>query len=536
MIKKVATLFLSFILLSISFFLVSADSINPSEEWDSTTKWSRPILYNHSLYMVKQSGTQLYKVNFTTGSVEATSPILNSNTNTNVAPTMDTDENNIVYYAEWAGEIGRYNVSSDSHEWIIDLIPGDDTNMHLLDGNHMPYVTIDGTGYLFCCLYNGTIYKIDTDNNGNVVDTYDFDDTAWDTWRAGMREDYDEQVLYVQGNQYFRRIWMSNLTVDWSIDMTSNGAITKLTSDPGNPWSADAYKCSRATPLLVNDYWTGNEDWIITFSRGDEKMFCYDKFGNQEWVTSAFTDFRAMPSYHPDFGYIYINSYDENKIYVYNITDGSHEFTITPPHEGNRPMFVTGDYLIHKSTYFSGTNYLMIFYCENGTHIDTHTLYSVKYRCDPMLTSQGYTALTHTDHPVCINWGVGGNYSDYSPYAMNGGTQFVRDALPAVHNPAPPEDESSEIGFQSINNQENNTVTSDVITDFNWTKVDNASYYTLSASNNSDMSSPIYNITIYTSDSNCWDNATGYIEYVLPEAYQTIWNKYYYYQVSAYHA
>jgi hypothetical protein len=92
------------------------------------------------------------------------------------------------------------------------------------------------------------------------------------------------------------------------------------------------------------------------------------------------------------------------------------------------------------------------------------------------------------------------------------------------------------ISFQSINGQENNTITSDIITHFNWTKVDNTSYYTLSASNNSDMSSPIYNITIHTSDSNCWDNSTGYIEYVLPEAYRTTWNKYYYYQVSAYYA
>jgi len=101
-------------------------------------------------------------------------------------------------------------------------------------------------------------------------------------------------------------------------------------------------------------------------------------------------------------------------------------------------------------------------------------------------------------------------------------------------NPLSPVDDE-EISFQSINNQENNTITQEELYLFNASFIDiTPDYFVLNISNNSDMSSPFLSITFDESDDNCWVNGS-YVEYILPSAYRKSWYQYYYCQISVYY-
>jgi hypothetical protein len=95
---------------------------------------------------------------------------------------------------------------------------------------------------------------------------------------------------------------------------------------------------------------------------------------------------------------------------------------------------------------------------------------------------------------------------------------------------------SDTLSFQSINNQANNTVTYDIITDFNWTKTEGASYYQLQIANDSGFTDVFVNLTdinIYNYPAN-YVETTDSVEFTLPEAYRKTWYGEYYFRVRAF--
>lgn len=95
---------------------------------------------------------------------------------------------------------------------------------------------------------------------------------------------------------------------------------------------------------------------------------------------------------------------------------------------------------------------------------------------------------------------------------------------------------SSNISFMSINGQANNTQV--VVGDryFNWTRVDNASYYQLQISNSSSFSTTFVNLSDIN-ESNYGVNYTelgDYVEFILPYTYNISWYGSHYYRVRAY--
>ena len=95
---------------------------------------------------------------------------------------------------------------------------------------------------------------------------------------------------------------------------------------------------------------------------------------------------------------------------------------------------------------------------------------------------------------------------------------------------------SSNSVFQSINNQANNTVTIDVITDFNWTKTEGASYYQLQIANDSGFTDVFVNLTDVnvTNYPGNYTETGGYVEFTLPESYRRQWYQGYYFRIRSF--
>jgi hypothetical protein len=93
-----------------------------------------------------------------------------------------------------------------------------------------------------------------------------------------------------------------------------------------------------------------------------------------------------------------------------------------------------------------------------------------------------------------------------------------------------------DFSFQSINNQTNNTVTYDVITDFNWTKVDNTAYYQLQIANDSAFTDVFVNLTDVnvTNYPGNYTETGGYVEFTLPESYRRQWYQGYYFRIRSF--
>jgi hypothetical protein len=86
-------------------------------------------------------------------------------------------------------------------------------------------------------------------------------------------------------------------------------------------------------------------------------------------------------------------------------------------------------------------------------------------------------------------------------------------------------------GFFSINSGENNSVVSDEIYDFNWTKNDTATYYRLQIANDSAFTDIWFNETINaTTFPGNYTEQGNYIEFTLPTSYRQTWNKDYYFR------
>ena len=95
----------------------------------------------------------------------------------------------------------------------------------------------------------------------------------------------------------------------------------------------------------------------------------------------------------------------------------------------------------------------------------------------------------------------------------------------------------SGISFESINEQQNNTQTVDIITEFNWTSISGAVHYELQIANDSGFTDIFINLTDIneTNYGAYFIEYDNYVEFILPEQYRETWYKYYYFRVRAYY-
>ncbi len=97
--------------------------------------------------------------------------------------------------------------------------------------------------------------------------------------------------------------------------------------------------------------------------------------------------------------------------------------------------------------------------------------------------------------------------------------------------------ETSAPVFQNINNQSNNTVLSDYNRTFNWSVVNDTTYYNLQISNFSNFSNTFLNLNDINLTNYGSTNFTikgGYVEFILPSQYDIQWNGNHYYRIRAF--
>jgi hypothetical protein len=355
-----------------------------------------------------------------------------------------------------------------------------------------------------------------------------------------MRFDRDKERIYCQGADNLYCIDCSDMSEVWNTTIGTGDAIH-------GQFGSGSYKYSRCQPMLINDSWTGNEAWIITQNRDDETMYAVDEHGNIEWTCPEITECRAMYAYHPDFGWIYANSVEADEIYAVNITNGDLDDTFDLSSVGfqchsMRPMFVTERYLLaytsNNDVGGSYPNYIFCLYANNGTMVDYVNVGNYNLRCDPTISSGGYTWLIHGNLPVCIEWGCGGHYYDYEIYGesptggFTNGNGFARYAIGDYEIPSG----EGDISIKSINSESDGSVLVDHSRTFNWTKIDDTVYYNLQISNSSSFSNTFLDLS-GINETNYGVNYTekgDYVEFTLPYAYNVTYYGWHYYRVRAY--
>jgi len=327
---------------------------------------------------------------------------------------LDPINPDIVYGLSGDGEVVRYNVSSDSLEWETDI---SHTSSRTLWPCSFPYYD----GYLYIAFNNCSLCQVDA-SNGDVVGWLQLDSGSAEM-HIPPRVDGDEGVLYAQDATSLRKL-NPDLSEIWSLTIGSNCLLVQT----------GAYS-SRFIPMLVNDSFTGNEPWIITQCANDRKIFAINASGYEVWNQTLDSKIRSMPNYHPDRGWIYLNkfTFTDGKVYVLNITDGSFVFNFTYPNSypSNREMMLTKNYVISKTDRGSGvTDYLYVFNNSDGSLVGGVDIGTQRFHCDPLITSAGYTLITHSYHDSVNLWKLGeGEYYDYYPFTGANGYQYLENAL-----------------------------------------------------------------------------------------------------------
>jgi len=389
-----------------------------TNEWSNSNlvDMDRAVLRDHMAFGIHwTSGPCTIMVfNFTTGELIEESPQF-GDLNPSTAPTLDPNNPDIVYGFSGDGEVVRYNMSSDSFEWETDI---SHTSSRVFWPNFVPLYN----GYLYIAFNNCSLCQVDA-SNGSVLRWLELD-SGISEMQSGPRVDYNNGVLYVQDATSLRKLNAVDLSEFWSVNIGNNCLFVE----------SGAYS-SRFTPLLVNDSFTGGEEWIITQCASEQKIFAINKSGYEMWNRSMESKIRSPPCYHPDRGWIYLNkfTFTDGKVYVLNITDGSFVFNFTYPNNypSNRNLMLTKKYVISKTDRGSGvTDYLYVFDNSNGSLVGSVNIGTQRFHCDPLITSAGYTLITHSYADSVNLWKLGeGEYSDYNPYLGTNGYQYMENGL-----------------------------------------------------------------------------------------------------------
>jgi outer membrane protein assembly factor BamB len=327
------------------------------------------------------------------------------------APVVDGD---MVYAAPTFGNVWAWDMNTNSILWTT-------TGLSIWS-NRLEY---DGS-YLYATTTDYTVVMIDT-ADGSVVHQFSLDpDTDYEN-AVPPYLDESEGVVFALGDGNLYKLSAADLSQQWSRPI-GDGCL-----DTGGGHS-------RMAPIVVNDAYTGNEPWVIFGCWGNDIFYAYDYDGNQEWSTPIPEGVRAVASYNPNNGYLYIPSQGE-RIYVLDVADGLEQFSITdddvPYGSGfGQPCTISNNYLIFKTT-GGNPRYIYIFDATTGARITQHSLGDNLFlTCFPIAASQGYLVTGGS----LINYGSqdGGIFAvragngqtvDYYPLYGPARYGYIQDAL-----------------------------------------------------------------------------------------------------------
>jgi len=423
--------------------LNGGDEFPGGDDWVrvAQTGWSdqnqgqqRAVIKGGKIYVVgggdhslSSMNAYIYVYDLVTGDLLQQSPSIGSDdfTSSETAPVVDEPR---VYAASTFGEIAAWNMDTDEIEWT--------TNGLSVWSNRMEY---DGS-YLYATTTDYKVVKIDA-FDGSVDYAFNLDpDTGNENAVPPYLDDVNEteDVIYAMGGSQLYKLKASDLsqvsTGSWPVSI-------------GSHCLDDGSGHSRMAPIVVNDSYTGNEPWIITGCWGNNTFYAYDSNGNPEWSKVIPGGVRAMPSYNPNNGFVYITSQD-SRIYALDIQDGDvnsgdEQFVIDSVPAGttfDRPCTISNNYLIFKTT-GGTTQYFQIFDATTGAHIVHYPIGSNLFlTCFPVAASQGYLVTGGS----LINYGgsnggifaakVGaGEAVDYYPLYGPQKYGYVANALTALH-------------------------------------------------------------------------------------------------------
>jgi len=387
---------------------------------DGSVKWTdgylnRGIMRDNIIYTTDRSGTNVSVIMLdydNGGVVQESAEFGTANAHTNTAPTLDPTNDNIVYAFGMNGNVVRYNIPNDNFDWSISL--GGEVQT-----NRVPYMN----GYLYEGLDNGTFYKIDA-GDGSIAGTLTLDAPGAE-WKVGPRAVRDENILYTYDNKYLYRIDATSMTVEYSTTINANGGVTNI---------------NRFTPAIVQDSFTENDRYIIVASSVDNAVFAYEDNGSafsEVWNTTDEATFqpRAMPAYHPEKGWLYVNSFNDEYTYVFDVSNGSlvFSFPFYNHYKTNRPQFLTRDFLVAYSDRGAGaTDYMGLYRVDSGELVDAVPLTDSEYHCNVPYLSDSRATITHgsSGAPVQTEWpSLHGEYYDYSRYGGSLGHNYHANAL-----------------------------------------------------------------------------------------------------------
>lgn len=396
------------------------DWIHAQKGWrDQDQGQQRAVIKGGRIYVVGGGDDSLpsmqayiYVYDLLTGDLLQQSPSIGEDTFTSseTAPVVDEP---MVYAASTVGEIAAWDMDSNTVEWTTTGLSVWSNRIEY-DGSHLYATTTD---------YK--VVKIDA-LDGSVDYTFDLDqDTDDENAVPPYLDDVNEaeDVIYAMGSSYLYKLNASDLSPvsgSWPVSIGSHCL------DNGGDHS-------RMAPIVVKDTYTGNEPWIIVGCRGNQTFYAYDASGNLEWSKEIPEGVRAVASYNPNNGFVYIPA-QANKIYALDIGDGDvtpgdEQFVIDSIPAGSgfgRPCTISNNYLIFK-TDGGTTKYFHIYNATTGAHIKSYPIGSNLFlTCFPVAVSQGYLVTGGS----LINYGGEEDDPDGGIFAVKAGTGEAVDYYP----------------------------------------------------------------------------------------------------------
>jgi hypothetical protein len=281
------------------------------------------------------------------------------------APVVDGD---MVYACPTKANMMAWKMSSNTIEWT--------TSGLSIWSNRIEF---DGT-YLYATTTDYRVVKIYA-SDGNIVASFDLDPDTDNENAVPPYLDETNGIIFAMGGSKLYKLSASDLSEIWNRDIGSGC----LDTGSGH---------SRMAPIVVNDHHTSNEPWVIFGCWGTDYFYAYDYDGNQEWSKHIPEGVRAVASYNPNNGFLYIPSQGD-RIYVLNVANGVEQFSITTVPNGagfDRPCTISNDYLLFK-TGAGNPRYIYIYNANNGQYITRIVLGNDLFlTCFPIAVSEGWLA------------------------------------------------------------------------------------------------------------------------------------------------
>ena len=403
------------------------------EVWRNTQySFQRAVIKNGKIYVGggTDSPTQCYLfiMDLKTGEIEKQSPAFGSRHAPDTAPVVD---GNMVYCPCQYGPLVAWNTETNTLEWSLNLS---------IDSNEMEY---DGT-YLYVTTTDYKLKKVRV-SDGTVVGTFDIDAHSGNRYALGPYLDTENNVLWVVGNSKLHKIDPDTMTEILNVSLNLNAT------------EKDGENHNRANPIVVNDSYTNNEPWVIFGHQDDCKFYAYDYDGNLKWSfevpkEGTGSSVRAVASYNPNTGYLYIPNYAhdnptgiQGKIYVINVSDGEQQFVVNEPHglACGRPCTISNNYLIFKTDSQNTIDYINIYDATNGTQIgEINTSGDMSWACFPIGVSEGYLVTGGTSsgtgvYGIMVYKAGEGQAVDYYPLYGANKYGYVQNGLTSYGIPQP---------------------------------------------------------------------------------------------------